>query len=358
MFTPADHLFISRALELGARGLNTTTPNPRVGCVIVRDGVIIGEGYHIRAGEPHAEIHALITARAEVGADGLAGATCYVSLEPCNHFGRTPPCTTALIEARLARVVAAMEDPDPRVAGVGLAALRHAGIDVRCGLLRAEAEALNIGFVSRMTRGRPWVRLRIDASGSGFADEVARDGRAWRARACALLTGYGSIRDDDPDFDIEAVELARKPMRALIDSQLRSPLESRLFRHHGIEAPVVVFCASEYADAAREFRAAGIEVVACANGAGKVDLQSMLVELGRRGVNELHVEAGDALNASLLREGWVDELLVYLSPGMIGPGRSMSDLPELAALDNRLRLEFVSLESVGSDIRALARVIR
>ncbi|CAN5286021.1 bifunctional diaminohydroxyphosphoribosylaminopyrimidine deaminase/5-amino-6-(5-phosphoribosylamino)uracil reductase RibD [soil metagenome] len=350
---------MSRALELGARGLDTNTPNPRVGCVIVRDGTIVGEGWHIRAGEPHAEVHALIAARAQIGADGLSGATCYVSLEPCNHFGRTPPCTAALIEARLARVVAAMEDPDPRVAGVGLAALRHAGIDVRCGLLRAEAEALNVGFVSRMTRQRPWVRMRIDAiAGSATDDsEVARDGQSWRSRACALLTGYGSVRDDDPDFGIESAALVRKPMRVLVDSQLRSPLDARLFRHHGVEAPVMVFSASDDADAAREFRCAGIEVVACANGAGKVDLQSMLVELGRRGVNELHVEAGRALNASLLREGWVDELLVYLSPDQIGPGRSMADLPELAALDDRLRLEFVSLETVGSTIRALARLI-
>ncbi len=364
MYTDLDRGFMTRALELARLGLATTTPNPRVGCVVVRDGRIIGEGHHVRAGEPHAEVHALIAARAAVGADGLAGANCYVTLEPCNHFGRTPPCVAALIEARVARVVAAMEDPDPRVAGHGLAALRHAGIDVRCGLLRAEAESLNAGFVSRMTRGRPWVRLHVASAATAVDAAVARDLAAWKARSCALLTGYGTLLDDDPDLIVahDAGRL-RQPMRVLVDAGLRAPSRARLFDVATPESPVLVFCAEAGGAVAHDLRRRGVEVVACANGAGKVDLAAMLAELGRRGINELQVEAGNGpngrkLGASLLREALVDELLVYLPAHAARPGRSLSDLPELAALGGDLRLEFESLEPVGAAMRASARIAR
>lgn len=362
---------MTRALELAREGLYTTTPNPRVGCVIARDGHIIGEGAHQRAGEPHAEVLALAEARANVGADGLVGATAYVTLEPCNHFGRTPPCVTALIEARVTRVIAAMEDPNPQVAGAGLSALRHVGVDVRCGLLRHEAEALNRGFVSRMTRGTPWVRLKVAASLDGrtaldngesqwITGELARaDGHAWRARACALLTGIGTVRDDDPQLNVRFVHTPRQPLRVLVDARLEVPLEARILNGGADSGPnLLVFTARADAAKAAELRARGVEVVELANLRGKVDLAAMLKELGRRGINELHVEAGERLNGSLLREGCVDELLAYLAPSLIGPGRGIADLPALQTLDARRRLALDSVERIGDDIRIVATLIR
>lgn len=362
---------MARALEIAREGLYTATPNPRVGCVIVQDGRIVGEGSHLRAGEPHAEIHALAAARAAIGADALAGATAYVTLEPCKHFGRTPPCVTALIEARIGRVMAAMEDPNPRVAGQGLAVLRHAGIDVRCGLLRREAEKLNAGFVSRMTRGTPWVRVKIAASLDGrtaledgesqwITGEVARaDGHAWRARACAILTGIGTVRDDDPRLTVRMVKTTRQPLRVLIDSRLEVPLDAKILGD-GTEpgANLLVFTARPDASKADELIARGVEIVALANAHGKVELHAMLEELGRRGINELHVEAGAKLNGSLLREGCVDEVLIYLAPSLIGPGRALADLPALSSLDARMRLAFESVDRVGDDLRIVAKLVR
>jgi diaminohydroxyphosphoribosylaminopyrimidine deaminase/5-amino-6-(5-phosphoribosylamino)uracil reductase len=369
MFNEHDDQHMQRALALAMQGLYTTSPNPRVGCVIVKDGVVIGEGWHHRAGEPHAEVHALVAARAHVGADHLSGATAYVTLEPCNHFGRTPPCTAALIEARVARVVAAMEDPNPQVAGQGLAALRHAGVDVRCGLARAEAEDLNIGFVSRMTRGRPWVRMKIAASLDGrtalpngesqwiTSEEARRDGHAWRARACAVLTGFGTLLEDDPQLTVRLVPTSRQPLRVLVDGRLEASPGARLFQD---ENPVLVFTASSDETRAAMLRERGAEICLMRDAvkSDKVDLHGMFRELGSRGINEVHVEAGEKLNGSLLREGCVDELLVYLAPGLIGPGRSMAALPELARLDDQMRLQFSSLEQVGADVRVLARVVR
>lgn len=365
MFTPHDHDFMARALELARQGLNTTTPNPRVGCVIVKDGNIIGEGFHRRAGEPHAEVNALTQARALVGAAELAGATAYVTLEPCNHFGRTPPCVSALIEARIARVVAAMEDPNPQVSGMGLAALRHAGIDVRCGLLRSQAEALNVGFVSRMTRGRPWLRMKVAASLDGktallngvsqwiTSDAARADGHLWRARACAVLTGIGTVLEDDPRLTVRTTDVERQPLRVLIDSRLDLPLNAQLL--HGLEAaPVLVFCGEAPPERVQAVQHRGAEVVMLPDARGKVDLSQMLQELGRRGINELHVEAGEKLNGSFLRERLVDELLVYLAPSLLGPGRGMFALPELASLDGRVACRFDSVERVGDDLRLLA----
>jgi diaminohydroxyphosphoribosylaminopyrimidine deaminase/5-amino-6-(5-phosphoribosylamino)uracil reductase len=368
MFNESDHQHMQRALALARRGLFTTTPNPRVGCVIVKDGVVIGEGWHHRAGEPHAEVHALVAARANVGADHLSGATVYVTLEPCNHFGRTPPCTTALIEARVARIVAAMEDPSPQVSGIGLAALRHAGVDVRCGLARTDAEALNVGFISRMTRGQPWVRMKMAASLDGrtallngvsrwiTSDEARRDGHAWRARACAVLTGLGTLREDDPQLTVRLVPTSRQPLRVLVDGKLEAKPAARLFDGEG---QVLVFTASYDTAKAEALHARGAEICVLPDPdkPGKVDLRGMLRQLGQRGINELHVEAGEALNASLLREHCVDELLVYLAPSLVGPGRALAALPELSSLDDRLRLKFSSVEQIGPDARLLARVL-
>jgi len=357
MFTAADHDFMARALALAAQGLHTTTPNPRVGAVIVKDGEIVGEGWHRRAGEPHAEVIALAQA-----AGRARGATVYLTLEPCSHFGRTPPCADALVDAKVARVVAAMEDPNPRVNGHGLARLRAAGVDVRCGLLRQEAEELNIGFVSRMSRGLPWVRLKCAASLDGrtalhdgrsqwITGEAARaDGHAWRARACAILTGIGTVRDDDPQLTVRGIDTPRQPLRVVVDSRLEVDLDAKV-----LKGGALVVCAVDNPAKAAELRDRGCDVVTVANAAGKVDLPALMRLLGEREINELHVEAGFRLNGSLVREGCVDELLVYLAPSLLGDARAMFDLPAPDALDARRRLRFHSVERVGDDVRLLAR---
>ncbi|WP_322007968.1 bifunctional diaminohydroxyphosphoribosylaminopyrimidine deaminase/5-amino-6-(5-phosphoribosylamino)uracil reductase RibD [Paraburkholderia tropica] len=368
MFSQADFVHMERALALATRGLYTTDPNPRVGCVLVKDGAVIGEGFTQPAGFDHAEIQAMKDARTR-GHD-LRGATAYVTLEPCSHFGRTPPCANALIEAKVARVIAAMEDPNPLVSGRGLSILRDAGIDVRCGLLAKEARELNIGFVSRMTRKRPWVRMKVAATLDGrtglpsgesqwITGEAARaDGHAWRARASAILTGIGTVKEDDPRMTVRAIDTPRQPKRVLIDSRLDASPLSQIF----VGAPTLVFCSK--LDAATEeradaLRARGAEIVALGNEHGKVDLPAMLTELAARGVNELHVEAGYKLNGSLLREGCVDELLVYLAPSLLGTqSLGMADLAEPASLDARTRLAFHSVERVGDDLRVLARVVQ
>jgi diaminohydroxyphosphoribosylaminopyrimidine deaminase / 5-amino-6-(5-phosphoribosylamino)uracil reductase len=366
MFSDTDFARMQQALALAARGMYTTTPNPRVGCVIVKDDVVIGEGFTQPAGQDHAEVQAMKDARAR-GHD-LRGATVYVTLEPCSHFGRTPPCAHALIDAQVERVIAAMEDPNPQVSGRGLAMLRDAGIDVRCGLLAQEAHELNIGFVSRMTRGRPWVRMKSAASLDGrtalptgesqwITGEAARaDGHAWRARACAILTGIGTVREDNPQLTVRGIDTPRQPQRVLIDSRAELPLDARLLEG----APLLIFCgALDAAGAARAdaLRARGAEVVTLANAHDKVDLGAMLAALGQRGINELHVEAGHKLNGSLLREQCVDELLVYLAPSLLGrDAAGMFDLAAPATLDARVQLGFHSIERVGDDLRILARV--
>ncbi|TAM02462.1 MAG: bifunctional diaminohydroxyphosphoribosylaminopyrimidine deaminase/5-amino-6-(5-phosphoribosylamino)uracil reductase RibD [Paraburkholderia sp.] len=368
MFSQTDFVHMERALALAARGLYTTDPNPRVGCVLVKDGVVIGEGFTQPAGQDHAEIQAMKDARGR--GHELRGATAYVTLEPCSHFGRTPPCAGALIEAKVARVIAAMEDPNPLVSGRGLTMLRDAGIDVRCGLLANEAREMNIGFVSRMTRKRPWVRMKIAASLDGRTGlpsgvsqwitgaEARADGHAWRARASAILTGIGTVREDDPRLTVRAVDTPRQPKRILVDSRLEVPPEAQILAG----APTLVFCASlddRNAERAEALRARGAELVALGNGHGKVDLPAMLTELAARGVNELHVEAGNKLNGSLLREGCVDELLLYVAPSLLGTDAlGMIDIAAPASLDERTRLTFHAVERIGDDLRILARVVR
>jgi diaminohydroxyphosphoribosylaminopyrimidine deaminase/5-amino-6-(5-phosphoribosylamino)uracil reductase len=358
LFSAADHEFMARALRLARKGLYTTTPNPRVGCVIVKDDAIVGEGWHARAGEAHAEIYAL-NAAGELD----RGATAYVTLEPCSHHGRTPPCADALIESGVARVVAAMRDPNPQVGGSGMEKLRAAGIACEEGLMEAEARELNIGFVSRMTRGRPWVRLKVAASLDGktalnngrsqwiTGPEARRDGHAWRARACAILTGAGTVRDDDPRLTVRDIDTDRQPLRVVVDSHLETPTTARILE--GGNALVVA--ASEDAAKTAALRAAGAEVIVLPNSQGKVDLVRLLQALAERGVNELHVEAGHKLNGSLLREGLVDELLIYFAPTLLGSGREMFPLPELTDLAGRRDLKIVDLRRVGADIRILAR---
>jgi diaminohydroxyphosphoribosylaminopyrimidine deaminase/5-amino-6-(5-phosphoribosylamino)uracil reductase len=359
-FNPVDHSFMSRALVQARRGLYTTTPNPRVGCVIVRDGAIVGEGFHEKAGEPHAEVHALRAA-----GEKARGATLYVTLEPCSHHGRTAPCTDAVIAAGVVRVVAAMRDPNPKVAGQGFARLRAAGITVDDGVLEDEARELNIGFVSRMTRGTPWVRMKVAATLDGrtalanrksqwITGEAARaDGHAWRARACALLTGFGTVRDDDPQLNVRMVDTPRQPLRVLVDSRLETSPAAKILEGGN----VLVFGARDDAVRRRGLEARGAEVIVLPNASGKVDLPPMLEELARRGMNEIHVESGTRLNGSLLAEGCVDELLIYLAPKLIGnTGLGMFDLPGMQELAAAQRLDFHGVLRIGEDLRIMARI--
>jgi diaminohydroxyphosphoribosylaminopyrimidine deaminase/5-amino-6-(5-phosphoribosylamino)uracil reductase len=361
MYTQADRDHMRAALALAQRALFHASPNPRVGCVLVRDGRVIGEGYTQPPGSNHAEIEALLDARRN--GNDAHGATAYVTLEPCAHFGRTPPCTTALIEARVARVIAAIEDPNPLVAGQGFAQLRDAGIDVRCGLLAAEAAEINVGFFARMTRGRPWLRLKIAASLDGktaldngvsqwITSEAARtDGHAWRARACAVLTGIGTLRADNPQLSVRLVDTPRQPLKVLVDSRLEVDPAARFFDGNS----VLVACARTDADKAARLRDRNAEVIELPDANGKVDLSALLRELARRGCNEVHAEAGFKLNGSLVREALVDELLVYLAPLLIGEAQGMVHLPALSDLAQARRLAFREVTQLGDDVRILAR---
>lgn len=360
MYSESDPRFMQLALELGARALDAS-PNPRVGCVIVRDDVVIGEGFTQKPGSSHAEIAALLDARRR-GHD-VAGATVYVTLEPCSHFGRTPPCATALIEARVARVVAAVEDPNPQVSGRGMAMLRGAGIDVRCGLLRQEAVDANIGFFSRMNRGRPWVRVKLAGSLDGRAalesgesqwitgEQARADGHAWRARACAILTGSATVRHDDPLLTVRHVETTRQPLKVVADSGLRTPESARIFDGN----PVLLATTRTDAGLAGRFAQRNAQVVVLPGPDGRVDLAELLRELGRRGINELHVEAGPTLSGALVQAGLADELLLYLAPVLLGPGRAVLDLPALAALAGATRVHFHDIARIGPDLRIIAR---
>ena len=368
-FPAADHGFMARALSLAQRGLYTTTPNPRVGCVIVRDGEIIGEGWHEKAGGPHAEIAALtqkVGAGGTVASSNAKGATAYVTLEPCNHFGRTPPCVDALIAAGVARVVAAMPDPNPLVAGQGLARLAAAGIATECGLLEAEAHELNIGFVSRMMRGRPWLRLKIAASLDGrtalangvsqwiTSPEARRDGHLWRARSCAVLTGIGTVKDDNPRLTVRGIDTPRQPLKVIVDSRLETPPQAAVLQ----AGQVLIACA--VADAARHaaLTAAGAEIVVLPNAQDKVDLIALLMELGRRGINEVLAEAGARLNGALLQENCVDELLLYQAPILLGDkARGMFDLGELSDLAAARRLDIVERRAINADFLLRARFL-
>jgi len=359
MFSAADHEHMGRALELAGRGLYTTTPNPRVGCVVVAGGAVVGEGWHEKAGLPHAEVLAL-----KAAADKARGATLYLNLEPCSHHGRTPPCVDAIIAAGVKRVVAAMQDPNPKVAGEGFAKLRAAGIAIEQGLKEDEAVELNIGFVARMTRSRPWVRMKIAASLDGrtalangksqwITGEAARaDGHRFRARACAILTGYGTVRDDDPQLNVRGVDTPRQPLKIVVDSKFETSPTVRLLR----EGKTLVVGAVNDRKKIEGLKAAGAETVLIPNDAGKVELRKLMDELARRELNEIHVEAGTKLNGSLLHAGVVDDLLVYLAPRLIGDsGRGMFNLPVLTELSQCASLKIRKIDRIGEDFRVLAR---
>ncbi len=354
------------ALAQARSVLRDTSPNPRVGCVILdRQGREIGRGATQQAGGAHAEVMALRDAAAR--GEDMRGATVLVTLEPCAHQGRTGPCCDALVVAGVGRVVASLPDPNPQVAGQGFARLRAAGIEVLVGPGAAEARELNLGFFSRMVRGVPWVRLKTAASLDGttaLADgqsqwitgaQARADGHAWRARACAVLTGIGTVLADNPRLDVRSVQTPRQPVLVVVDSALQTPLDASLF----IAGRAVLVYAGAENDAKRKAleEECGATVIVLPDSRGKVDLGAMLRDLAQRQqINELHVEAGCKLNGSLLREGLVDELLVYLAPKLIGPGLGMASLVPLAQLSEAQALDFQSIDRVGDDVRIVARL--
>lgn len=338
MFNEQDVSHMRQALALAERGLFTTTPNPRVGCVIVREHQVVGQGWHVRAGEPHAEVHAL----AEAG-EQARGATAYITLEPCSHSGRTGPCSQALIQAGVASVVAAMEDPNPLVSGQGLAQLRDAGLEVRCGLLADEAAALNVGFVARMKRGRAWVRAKSAISIDGYialpngqsqwlTDAASRaDGHAWRARACAVITGIGTFLKDRPLLTVREVMTSRQPLRVVIDARLQAEADMPFFHD---PAPALVVCTvdpdgPEHRQRADHLRRLGVEVIrlpsACGEPGRPLALTALVDLLTERGMNELHLEAGSRMTGAFLQAGLLDEWLIYQAPIFLGAGMPMAE---------------------------------
>lgn len=363
-FRADDHGYMARALRLAESGLYTTAPNPRVGCVLVNNGQVVGEGWHRRAGEAHAEILAL-----QAAGERARGATAYVTLEPCAHHGRTPPCCDALLAAGVGRVVVALADPNPLVAGRGLAALREAGVRVECGLLAGAAHELNLGFMARMTRGRPWLRLKMAASLDGktalnngcsqwlTGPEARRDGHRWRARAGAILSGIGTVQHDDPQLNVRGVdgidEKFQLPLKVIVDSHLQLSPTARLFG----DGQVLVVCALAESKKADSLRCRGAEILALPNADGHVNLTALLGELAVRGINEVHAETGAGLGGVLLAQDLVDELLLYLAPSLLGDAaRGLFKLPELTSLADKRTLNLRDVRLVGNDLRLLARL--
>lgn len=391
MFAAKDSLWMAQAFHLAELGLYSTSPNPRVGCVVVADERIVGSGWHRRAGEPHAEVHALLEAGGKA-----RGATAYVTLEPCSHHGKTPPCTDALIAAGVARVVVTVQDPNPKVAGEGIARLRAAGIAVDCGLMETEARELNAGFFARMTRGTPWLRSKIAMSLDGrtalvngasqwiTGDAARLDVQHWRARSCAVLTGIATVLADDARLNVRDVAAltrwgealgcgkggqaagcaseaslehktaaVRQPLRVALDSKLRMPLTARMLQG----GDVLIYTAMRDPEKIAALEKSGATVSVLPDRNGQVDLPAMLRDLARRGCNEMLLEAGSTLNGALLRAGLVDELLLYVSPQLLGDrARGMAQLGELTGLDQRVNLKWQDVRQVGNDLRIIVKV--
>jgi diaminohydroxyphosphoribosylaminopyrimidine deaminase/5-amino-6-(5-phosphoribosylamino)uracil reductase len=357
-----DYRHMARAIHLAERGLYTTDPNPRVGCVLVNGGDVVGEGWHERAGEPHAEVMALRAA-----GQRARGATAYVSLEPCSHHGRTPPCADALINAGVARVVAAMQDPNPLVAGQGLARLQAAGIAVENGVLSTQAAALNPGFIKRMKCGRPWVRLKLAASLDGrtalasgesqwiTGEEARADVHRLRARSSAIVTGAATVLADDPSLTARLDDEVLQPLRVVLDARLQTPPTARLL---SLPGRTLICTLNANTPAADALRAAGAEVVAVAGEGERIALPSLLDLLGQRHINEVMVESGPTLAGAFVQAGLVDELILYLAPHLLGDdARGLFTLPGLEQMRDRIELEIADVRAVGRDwcIRARLR---
>ena len=360
--------FMAQALALAEKSLWLTSPNPRVGCVITDvSGRILGQGHTQKAGGPHAEITALRDAESQ--GHSVVGATAYVTLEPCSHFGRTGPCCDALVAAGIKRVVASLPDPNPKVAGQGFERLQAAGIEVLVGEGAEQSREINIGFFSRMIRRTPWVRLKVAASLDGktalnngvsqwiTSAEARTDGHAWRARACAVLTGIGTVREDNPRLDVRWVDTPRQPHLVVVDSRLETPLDAHLFIA-GRATYIYVAVENDVKKAALEAQGATVIYMPgkTPETKNKVDLSAMMQDLAAREINELHVEAGEKLNGSLVREGLVDEFLVYLAPKLIGQGAGMAQFGPLEDLAHAVPLAFISTDKLGPDLRIVARV--
>lgn len=363
--TDTDIHWMSLALSWAEKAMYITTPNPRVGCVIVdAQGVLLGAGHTQPAGQAHAEIMALQAAKQQ--GQAVAGATAYVTLEPCSHHGRTGPCCDALIEAGLTRVVVAVQDPNPQVSGNGIVRLRQAGIQVDLGVLEDQARALNQGFFKRMQVGVPWMQLKLAASLDGqtaltngvsqwITSAAARqDGHTWRARACAVLTGIGTVLEDDPHLTVRNVDTPRQPTLVIVDSKLETPLTAKLWQ---AQREVWIYCAVADADRKAALEVLGAQVICLPDEQGKVDLRAMHQDLGRRAVNEVHIEAGYKLNGSLLAVGIVDALLVYLAPMLMGQGLGMAKLGPFATLEQAVKLNIQQVTPIGDDIRLMAHII-
>jgi diaminohydroxyphosphoribosylaminopyrimidine deaminase / 5-amino-6-(5-phosphoribosylamino)uracil reductase len=359
MFTANDESLMTRALQLAQQGLYTTDPNPRVGCVLVRNGEVVGQGWHRKAGEPHAEANALALA-----GERARGATAYVTLEPCSHHGRTPPCAEALIAAGVKKVIVAMIDPNPLVHGQGMDKLRAAGIEVRSGLLQAQAEALNPGFAKRMRTGLPLVRVKLGMSLDGrtalangvsqwITNEASRtDVQIWRARSSAILTGVATLLADDPQLTVRAAEIdmmGRTPLRVICDSRLRTPATAKAVQNAN---------ALIYTTVVSQARGQA-EVITLPADGQRVDLGAVLRDLGQRGCNEVLVEAGACLSGSLFEQQLVDELLLYIAPVLLGPdARALLQLPLIRTMQQRIELNLLSTNQIGSDVRLHYRIKR
>ena len=358
-FSAADHLYMTRALQLAEQGLYTTMPNPRVGCVVVKGGQIVGEGAHLKAGEPHAEVFAL-----QQAGEQAKGATLYVTLEPCSHMGRTPPCAEALVNAGVARVVVAMQDPNPQVAGSGLAHLQAQGIEVVSGLMQVQSEALNPGFISRMTKKLPFVRSKIAASLDGktalhngqskwITSEAARlDVQHWRARSCAILTGVGTVLADNPSMLVRLDNINRQPLRVIVDSQLKTDSAAKVFQGGN----VLIAFAKPNPQKEAQFINAGAVLLWIPNNEGKVCLKTLLSHLASQQINEVLVEGGEGLNGALLAQGLIDELLIYYAPKLMGgAAKSLFAMPAFTNMQQAIDLQIIDMRQIGIDIRLRAK---
>ena len=368
MFSANDHLYMTRALQLAEQGLCSTMPNPRVGCVIVKDGKIVGEGAHLKAGDSHAEVFALRQA-----GDQAKGATAYITLEPCNHTGRTPPCSQAIVDAEISKVIVAMQDPNPQVAGSGLAHLQAHNIETASGLMQTQAEALNPGFISRMTKNKPFVRCKIAASLDGktalnngasqwITSEPARlDVQLWRARSCAILTGIGTVLADNPSMMVRASTpsplmgegwgeggTGRQPLRVIVDSDLKIPIDAKILQGGN----VLIAFTNDAQNKSTALLNAGAQLLCIPNEQNKVCLETLLSHLAASEINEVLVEAGEGLNGALLAQNLIDELLIYYAPKLMGSAaKGMLALPELTAMNQAIDLQILDMRQIGADIR-------
>lgn len=377
-FTAADHLYMTRALQLAEQGLFSTTPNPRVGCVIVKNSKIVGEGAHLKAGAPHAEVFAL----KQAGAAAI-GATLYVTLEPCNHLGLTPPCSQAIIDAGITEVICSMQDPNPLVAGQGLAHLQANHIKVASGLMQAQAEALNPGFISRMIKNKPFIRSKIASSLDGktalangeskwiTSDEARADVQNWRARSCAILTGIGTVLADNPRMSVRARSNSpsiltgegwgegwrngaaiRQPLKVIVDSDLRTPIDAQILQGGNV---LIAFAKDAQLKSA-QLLSAGAELLCIPNEHGRVCLKTLLSHLTSQQINEVLVEGGEGLNGALLQAGLIDELIIYYAPKLMGSAaKGLFALPEITQMKQAIALQIIDLRQIGPDIRLRAK---